>query len=251
VLADQSLALRVLYGLVVSPWALILWVTFRKFNHMSGDAIQLFFDTIQRKSTAVFFTEDTPQEIWLFHRLGLYAGNQSTWSHLYPEAWRHHTLELDPMMWRRIRKITRAELIIIRRHDMAYDTKLRLAAIFCICSSTARTTIKEILEPLGFEHEIPFFHAAARISTSNDHIPELLGHAFDLALPLCDQQKRQVPSPLRLTLDRLECVHLAAKLPIAQVSPFPLNTKIFIKQNRISLSIYFLQSSNCPMGLTI
>ncbi|KAJ7267304.1 hypothetical protein C8J57DRAFT_363326 [Mycena rebaudengoi] len=210
VLADQSLALRVLYGLVVSPWALILWVTFRKFNHMSGDTIHFFLDTIGKESTAVFFAADTPQEAWLFHRLRLYAEKHTAsnpWP-LYPDAWQHHALELDPMMWQQIDRITSAELIF-RRHDIEYDMKLRLAGMFCIFASTTQTTVNGILEPLGLLPDLPFFDAAAHLI-----IPEFLRPDFYPALPL--QQEHQPPNTMRQTLDRLECVYLTVKLPIAK-----------------------------------
>ncbi|KAJ7235052.1 hypothetical protein C8J57DRAFT_144733 [Mycena rebaudengoi] len=211
VIADNSLALRVLYELVVSPWSLILWVTFRMFNHLSSDAIQLFLDTIQKES---IFTGDTLQEVWLFRCLHLYAENHTAgnpWS-LYPGTWQHYALELDLMMWQQISKITSAEPIF-RRHDIEYDTKLRLAGIFCMFASTTQLAINEVLEPLGFLPDLPFFDTA-------------------LALPLCDQRERQAPCAPQLIFDRLECVHLAVKLPFAQVSPFsrtPSYTDIFMK----------------------
>ncbi|KAJ7267294.1 hypothetical protein C8J57DRAFT_363158 [Mycena rebaudengoi] len=225
VLADQSLALRVLYGLVVSPWALILWVTFRKFNHMSGDAIRFFLDTIRRE---IFTIGDAPQEEWLFRRLRLYAENHTAsnpWS-LYPAAWQHHALELDPMMWQRISRITSVEQIF-RRHDIEYETKLRLAGMFCTFASTTQTTINEILEPLGFKHDMQFFDTAARL-----FIPEPLRPD---SLSLCDQRKRQAPSAPQLTLDRLECVHLAVKLPLDSLECVHLAFKLPFAQ---SFAIY-------------
>ncbi|KAJ7267286.1 kinase-like domain-containing protein [Mycena rebaudengoi] len=181
-------------------------MTFRRFDYYRSHR---FFNYIQNESAALLFTGDTPQEVWLFHRLRLYAKNHTpgNWS-LYPDVWQYHMLDLDPMMWRRINRITRAEPIC-RRHDIAYDTKLRLAAIFCIFSLTEQTAIKEILEPLGFEHDVPFFAAA-----HNDYIPEPLQPAFRLALRPCDP--RPATTATRLVLDRLECVYLAVKFPIAK-----------------------------------
>jgi hypothetical protein len=213
VLADHSLAHRVLYGLVVSPWALILWVAFRMSNRLSDDTIQFFLDTI----TADLFTGDAVQEVWLFHRLRLYAENRTAsnpWS-LYPDAWQHHALELDPMMWRRMSRITSAKPIFRHRY-IEHDTKLRLAGMFCLFASTTQTTINEILEPLGFLPDLPLFDTAAHL-----FIPGPLQPDFDPAL-----------SATWLTFDRLECLHLAVKLPFAQVSLFsrtPSYTDIFMK----------------------
>ncbi|KAJ6571609.1 kinase-like domain-containing protein [Mycena capillaripes] len=228
---------HVLYGLVVSPWPLILWVTFRLMEPTAADSFHLFLDIIRSSVTTGVFTWDGTDDAWLSHRLS--AMSKSTtdphgvaWFNLYPAKWRQYMMELDPPRWRLIHDMTWSRSDRQRRFAPELEMKLRLAAVFHTYSSTLSVLFApiDILEPLGFGSYLSFFDALAPSELKIDgqlEPPRLPSDSQDIwTIPALQQWLREwekqlcrvawhtTPDASHVPLNRIECMLLLFRLKI-------------------------------------
>ncbi|KAF7369146.1 Protein kinase domain-containing protein [Mycena venus] len=146
--AKDSVTLRALYELVVSPWPLILWVALRAGLHAQGNPIETFLGAL-RDSDQDLFTWDNKDAIELRNAL-LGADIGQPW--LYPHDWSQYMVEVDLETWVKINNMTAT---MDRPRRGLNDMKLRLVAL--LLKFPSGLNAKRILAPLPFNFDHPPF----------------------------------------------------------------------------------------------
>jgi hypothetical protein len=124
----DSTARRALFDLVVSPWPLILWVTFRKMVDRT-DPLQIFLDILRGPNRDLYAWDDVDdlelhQALAKDNKLGL-----------YPQEWNQYMVEIDFKTWLQIRNMTRVATRSRARWGPD-NLRIRLAALALAFSST-------------------------------------------------------------------------------------------------------------------
>lgn len=213
---------QLLYELVVPPWPLLNWVTYRSANDQTG-LLPRFLDRI-RGSDSDLFAWDSDDDSRLSRRLSQAKDRIG----LYPRDWNAYMVEIPLATWLQISNMTwtknrpRFRFQIIPEWD---DLDLRLTAMLLAYSSTPMAHEK-ILATLGIDFEVfgmafdttaPTFHGnyQEQILASFDSDKFWAGAKLDNWLSACDEA---------FCHDVWHIAHRTRYLHYLQVIPVVLNT---------------------------
>ncbi|KAJ7113411.1 hypothetical protein C8R44DRAFT_855916 [Mycena epipterygia] len=160
-LEEDSVALHILYGLVCSPWSLILWVAFRTIRS-EADPLPAFLEILSKDSShAEIFAWDNKDDVELTQRVD--------WpSAIHPESWGQYMLEIPPKDWLLIRNLTRTPSRSSRRSSTSHvdDLSIRLAALFLTYSTSTFIALDIVLAPLPSLFRCLIMHCVLSLSTA-------------------------------------------------------------------------------------
>lgn len=139
-LAKDLAVLRVLYELIVPPWILVHWVTYRMAGNVSADPIQTFLPPCADQD---LITWDAGDETELYGNLV----KDNARLVLYPQDWGQYMVEINLETWQYIRVMTRIANRI-RHGSEKHDMRIRLIAMLLKYSSTPIVS-QRILVSLG------------------------------------------------------------------------------------------------------
>ncbi|KAJ6466794.1 hypothetical protein C8R45DRAFT_478176 [Mycena sanguinolenta] len=149
-LEKHSLVLHILYELVVPPWALVHWVTFRitakAFHPPAPLPVTPFLEMIPGLDKDLF-AHDVDDNLELCRNL-----RQNTQSTLYPPSWIGYMVEIPLKTWQEISIWT----IDRPRRASAPSMRARLAAVFLKYSCTEHV-LQSILASFGTNLEYSLF----------------------------------------------------------------------------------------------
>ncbi|KAJ6551308.1 hypothetical protein B0H19DRAFT_165975 [Mycena capillaripes] len=165
-LAKDSAVLRVLYELIVPPWLLVHWVTFRMVGSVLANPVQTFLDLLHGPDHDLFVW-DARDETELYGNLVKDDARLG----LYTQDWNRYMLEINLETWQQICIVTRT----IARSRRDYDTRIRFTAMLLKYSSTL-IAFQHILAPLGLESisdEFPFAFMACVVDANYEEASTL------------------------------------------------------------------------------
>jgi hypothetical protein len=220
-LEKDSVAVRILYESVCSPWPLILWVTFRMVQSEtdSTDSLAGFLEILRKDSSpAELFAWDDEDDLELMQRLD--------WpSAIHADSWSQYMVEVPPKDWLLIRNLTCTPSGRPRRPDTSsHDLSIRLAALFLTYSMSAFIAPDAILAPLGISFDNSIFAFMTQVMNSDKEYHMTPAH-FELpefwASPklenrltepsrkeeLCHAVWQNIPGPSGRLFQRVECLY--------------------------------------------
>ncbi|KAJ7113534.1 hypothetical protein C8R44DRAFT_984739 [Mycena epipterygia] len=225
-LEKNSVAFRILYGLVCSPWLLILWVAFRTIRS-EADPLPEFLEILRNDSShAELFFWDDKDHMELMQHLD--------WpSAIHPDSWGQYMVEIPLKDWQLIRNLTWIPWGRSRRSDASGHDNLniRLAALFLTYSTSPFIAPDNVLAPLGISLDNSIFASMARAINRNetDHTTPANFDSPDFwASPkleswLTDRSRsnelfhavwQNIPGPSKSVFQRVESLyHLLTALP--------------------------------------
>lgn len=239
-LENDSVALRVLYELVVSPWPLLLWVNFRTVVKDRTDHQQGFLDALRGPDDDLF-ARDEHDDFDLYRILVKADGRLG----LYPPDWSQFMLEIDLKTWLQISNMT---WIVSRPRHGSYDNiKVRLVDGY----SPTLIPADNILAPLDIHfvvNNFPFTSMARvadnsyyRESTTLESRSGDFWTSMNLETWLSAQSQNICyaiwhNSALVSVVDRIKCMHLVLNsLPqVSSFLPFAELKGLNFKMNRTS-----------------
>ncbi|KAJ7113462.1 hypothetical protein C8R44DRAFT_710619 [Mycena epipterygia] len=166
-LEKASVALRILYGLVCTPWPLVLWVAFRTIRS-EADPLPAFLEILRKDSSrAKVFAWDDNDDVKLMRHVD--------WpSAIQPEFWGQYMLEIPPKVWLRIRNLMWTPSRSSCRSSTSSDDDLsiRLATLFLTCSTSPFIAPDIVLAPLGISFDNSIFASLGSVINKDkkDHI---------------------------------------------------------------------------------
>ncbi|KAJ7113417.1 hypothetical protein C8R44DRAFT_984704 [Mycena epipterygia] len=217
----KSVAFRILYGLVCSPWPLILWVAFRTIRS-EADPLQAFLEILRKDSScAEVFAWDNHDDVELMQRVD--------WpSAIHPDSWGQYVVEIPPKDWLLIRNLT--------------WTPWR-SALFLTYSISTFIAPDNILAPLGISLDNSIFASMARVINRNaqDHTPlerfdspdfwaspqlEIFLTDCSRSDALCHALWQNIPGPSRSVFERVEYLYASwTRFPQLDMYARPFNRR--------------------------
>ncbi|KAF7337084.1 Protein kinase domain-containing protein [Mycena venus] len=158
----NSVIQRTLSSVIVPPWPLILWVTFRRMANECSHPLDTFFQILRGHDQELFVWDDT-DDIVLYRAL-----TRGSPFSLYCQDWNELLADIDFETWHQISDKT---FLIQRPRPWLDDLRIRLAVVVLKFSSMS-TASQGILNPARFPH-FPFLSITTLHAVHKKHrIPD-------------------------------------------------------------------------------